>query len=100
MNEEDAQLLQLLDEAEARLLIRRFTFNDEEALALIWERGYDLALQEDPLTRFALVAEAKGKNRRQWRLQAHTLVNNRLLDALIAGTWDGRNLESELASLD
>ncbi len=100
MNEEDTELLQLFAEAVARLEQRRLTFTDEEALSSIWEHAYDVALQEDPLARFALVAEADGKHRRQWRLRTQTLANNRLLDALISKTWDGRHLETELARLD
>src|SRR5436309_489054 len=110
MSEGDNELLRLLDEAVTRLAHRRLTFTDEEALAPIWERGYDIALQADPLARFALVAEADRRGptyrapiyraRRQWRLQTQTLVNNRLLDALVLGTWDGRDLEAELARLD
>lgn len=100
MNEEDSELLQLFAEAVARLEQRRFTFTDAEALASIWEHTYDVSPQEDPLARFALAAEADAKHRRQWRLHSQTLANNRLLDALISHTWDGRNLEAELARLD
>ena len=100
MNGSDDELVQLLDEAVARLSTHRFTFTDDEAFVSIWERGYDISPQADPGSRFALAAETDGKHRRQWRLQTQALANDRLLDALTAGTWDGRNLEVELARLD
>jgi hypothetical protein len=100
MSEEDKELLRLLDEAVMRLTHRRITFTDEEALRPIWDEGYDIALQGDPLARFALAAEADGHHRRQWRLHTQTLANNRLLDALTTSVWDGRDLEAELTRLD
>jgi len=100
MSEEDKELLRLLDDAVVRLTKRRCTFTDEEALRPIWDDGYDISLQGDPLARFALAAEADGNHRRQWHLYTQTLANNRLLDALTSGTWDGRDLEAELAGLD
>src|SRR5437899_1705740 len=100
MSQSDNELLQLLDEVVTQAASRRLTFTDEEVLTPIWERGYDIAFQEDPLARFALVAEANRTHRRQWRLHTQTIANNRLLDALVSGTWDGRNLETELAHLD
>jgi hypothetical protein len=100
MSEEDRELLRLLDEAVSRLTHRRLTFTDEEALRPIWDEGYDIAPQGDPLARFALAAEADGKHRRQWRLHTQTLANNRLLDALTSSEWDGRDMETALARLD
>lgn len=100
MSQSDNELLRLLDELVTQLASRRLTFTDEAVLTPIWERGYDIAFQEDPLARFALVAEANRKHRRQWRLHTQTAANNRLLDALVSGTWDGRDLETELARLD
>jgi hypothetical protein len=100
MNEIDDELAQLLDEAVARLLKSRYTFTDEEALLPVWESGYDISPQSDPQSRFVLAYEADGKHSRQWRLNTQALANNRLLDALRSGTWDGQNLEAELSRLD
>jgi hypothetical protein len=87
----------LLDEVVARLGAGRRTFTDEEAFAAIWEAGYDVSPQSDP--RFALAREADGRNPRHWRLAEQVLANNLLLESLQAGTWDGRNLDAELARL-
>jgi hypothetical protein len=100
VNDLDDELAQLLDEAVARLSTCRRTFTDEEALSSIWEHGYDYSPQSDPLRRFALAVEANVKHPRQWRLATQALANNRLLDALLSGAWDGRNLDAELARLD
>src|SRR5258708_36628091 len=100
MNEQDDELAQLLDEAVARLATCRRTFTDEEALLRIWERDYDISPQSDPQGRFVLAYEADGKHPRQWRLSTQPLANNRLLDALRPGAWNGRELEAELAQLD
>ncbi len=100
MNERDDELEQLLDEAVARLSASRYTFTEEEALQPIWERGYDLSPQSDPRERFVLAYEADGKHPRQWRLSTQALANNRLLDALRSGAWDGHDLEAELKRLD
>src|SRR2546423_13414898 len=99
MSQSDNDLLRLLDDLVTEVASRRRTFTDEEVLTPIWERGYDIAFQEDPLARFALVAEANRKHRRQGRLHTQTVSNNRLLDALISGTWDGRDLTTEVALL-
>src|SRR5207249_100873 len=50
--------------------------------------------------RFVLAYEADDKHPRQWRLSTQTLANNRLLDALRSGTWNGQDLEAELNRLD
>src|SRR5260370_27493857 len=97
MNEQDDELAQLLDEAIARLATCRRTFTDEEALLPIWERDYDISPQGDPQGRFVLAYEADGKHPRQWRLSTQALANNRLLDALRSGAWNGRALVPELA---
>jgi hypothetical protein len=99
MNEMDEELAQLFDEAVARLSTYRYTFTDD-ALRPIWERGYDVSPQSDPRERFVLAYEADGKHPRQWRLNTQALANNRLLDALRSGRWDGQDLEAELARLD
>ncbi len=99
MNEVDDELTQLFDEAIARLSTYRYTFTDD-SLRLIWERGYDVSPQSDPRERFVLAYEADGKHPRQWCLDTQSLANNRLLDALRSGTWDGQNLEAELNRLD
>src|SRR6266851_490506 len=100
MNEQDDEVAQLLDEAVARLATCRQTFTDEEALLPIWERDYDISPQSDPQGRFVLAYEADGKHPRQWRLAAQALANNRLLDALRSGAWNGQDLDAELAWLD
>ena len=100
MSDLDDEVAQLLDEAVARLSTARRTFTDEEALLPIWERGYDFSPQSDPQGRFALAAEADGKHPRQWRLATQALANNRLLDALRSGVWNGQDLDAELARLD
>src|SRR5438132_1640634 len=99
MNELDDELARLLDEAVARLSTCRQTFTDEEALLPIWESGYDISPQSDPQGRFVLAYEADGKHLRQWRLATQALANNRLLDALRSGAWNGQDLDAELARL-
>jgi len=100
MSDLDDEVAQLLDEAVARLSTTRRTFTGEEALLPIWEHGYDFSPQSDPQGRFVLAAEADGKHPRQWRLATHALANNRLLDALQSGGWNGQDLDAELARLD
>src|SRR5438105_4904240 len=100
MSDLDDAVAQLLDEAVARLSTARRTFTDEEALLPIWERGYDFSPQSDPVGRFVLAAEADGKHPRQWRLATQALANNRLLDALRCGAWNGQDLDAELTRLD
>lgn len=100
MNTADDELARLFDESVARLATCRRTFTDEEALQSIWEQGYDISPQSDPQGRFALASEAHGRHRRQWRLSTQTLANDRLLDALRSGAWNGRDLDAELARLD
>jgi hypothetical protein len=100
MNNLDDEVVQLLDEAVARLSTSRQTFTDEEALLPIWESGYDFSPQSDPQGRFVLASEADGKQLRQWRLATQALANNRLLDALRSGAWNGQHLDAELARLD
>ncbi len=100
MNEIDNELTQLLDEAVARLSTYRYTFTDKEALGSVWLHDYDISPQSDPRERFVLAYEADGKHPRQWRLNTQTLANNRLLDALRSGAWDGQELEAEFARLD
>jgi hypothetical protein len=100
MNALDDGLAQLLDTAVKRLSTSRRTFTAEEALAEVWEDGFDISLQADPQERFVLAYEADGKHPRQWRLATQALANNRLLDALKSGAWDGQDLDAELARLD
>ena len=100
MSDLDDEVAQLLDEAVARLSTTRRTFTGKEALLPIWERGYDFSPQSDPQGRFVLAAEADGKHSRQWRLATQALANNRLLDALRSGAWNGQDLDAELARLD
>ncbi len=100
MSDLDDEVAQLLGEAVARLSTASRTFTDEEALLPIWERGYDFSPQSDPQGRFVLAAEADSKHPRQWRLDTQALANNRLLDALRSGAWNGQDLDAELARLD
>ncbi len=100
MSDLDDEVAQLLDEAVARLSTARRTFTDEDTLLPIWERGYDFSPQSDPQERFVLAAEADSKHPRQWRLATQALANNRLLDALRCGAWNGQDLDAELARLD
>ena len=88
----------LVDTAVERLTGTRRTFTEKEALAEVWEAGYEISPQDD--THFVLAAEADGKHPHHWRLSIHTLANNRLLDALRTGAWDGREIDQELAWLD
>lgn len=57
-----------------------------------------LAPQIDP--RFTLADETDAAHPRQCRLMTQTVANNRLLDALNAGQWDGHNVDNELIRLD
>ena len=98
MNDIPDELRQLLDEAVSRLELTRRTFTEREALAAVWRAGYDFPIQFDP--RFALAYNPVGKHHRHWRLASHTVANSRLLNELLAGTWDGRNLDSKLEELD
>src|SRR5260370_26387143 len=100
MSELDDEVAQLLDEAVARHSTARRSFTDEEELFPIWERGYDLSPESAPAGRFVLAAEADGKHPRQWRLATQALANNRLLDALRSGAWNGQDLDAELTRLD
>lgn len=88
----------LVEEAVQRLLARRYTFTEKEALGWVWDAGYEVPIQSD--ARFVLAQEGIGKHPRHWRLNSHTLANNRLLNDLLSGSWDGRDLERKLAELD
>jgi hypothetical protein len=81
-----------------RLAATRRTFTEEEALAPIWEERYNVSPQDD--TRFVLGREADGRAPRHWHLVGQVVANNRLIEALEAGTWDGRDVDAELARLD
>src|SRR4051812_30021727 len=94
----DAVLRRKLDAAVQRLAATRRTFTEDEALANLWETGYNVSPQDDP--RFVLGREADGRSPRHWHLVGQVVANNRLLEALEAGTWDGRHVDAELARLD
>ena len=98
MNDIPDELRQLLDEAVSHLEATRRTFTEREALEAVWRVGYNFPIQSDP--RFALAYSPVGKRHRHWRLASHTVANNRLLNELLAGTWDGRNLDRKLEELD
>jgi hypothetical protein len=94
----DAVLRRKLDAAVQRLAATRRTFTEDEALASLWEAGYNVSPQDD--ARFVLGREADGRAPRHWHLVGQVVANNRMIEALEAGTWDGRNVDAELARLD
>jgi hypothetical protein len=94
----DAGLRRKLDAAVQRLAATRRTFTEEEALADIWKAGYNVSPQDD--ARFVLGREADGRALRHWYLIGQVVANNRLIEALEAATWDGRDVDAELARLD
>jgi hypothetical protein len=94
----DAALRRRIDAAVKRLAAARRTFTEEEALAEVWEAGYNVSPQDDP--RFILGPEADGRNPRHWHLTGQVFANDRLIESLEAGTWDGRGLDAELSRLD
>lgn len=87
------QAIELLDAVVARLTQSRFTVTEEDVLPSIWAAGEDVRLREDP--RFFELEEAG-----HFHLAAHTLANERLIDRLWQGLWDGTDLNAELARLD
>ncbi len=88
----------LLDEVAKRWLPTRRTFTEKEAMQSVWEAGYEIPIHSD--ARFVLVHEGDGKLPSHWRLTSHTVANTRLLNELLSGTWDGRDLDGKLAALD
>ncbi|HEU5377419.1 MAG TPA: hypothetical protein VFV38_18510 [Ktedonobacteraceae bacterium] len=88
----------LLDEVAKRWLPARQTFTEKEAMQSVWDAGYEIPIHSD--ARFVLVHEGDGKNHSHWRLTSHTVANTRLLNELLSGTWDGRDLDGKLATLD
>lgn len=94
----DAGLRQQLDEVVQRLTTTRRTFTEEEVFAKIWEAGYEVSPQVD--TRFVPVSQVCIRGPRHWHLAGQTVANNRLIEALEAQTWDGRDLDAELARMD
>jgi hypothetical protein len=94
----DAGLRQQLDEVVQRLTAARRTFTEEEVFAKIWEAGYEVSPQVD--ARFVPVSQVSTRGPRHWHLAGQTVANNRLIEALEAQTWDGHNLDAELARMD
>jgi len=94
----DDEISQLLDEVVQRWSPSRRTFTEKEALQPVWEAGYEIPIHSDK--RFVLVHEGDGKQPSHWRLTGQTVANTRLLNELLSGTWDGRNLDEKLATLD
>jgi len=86
----------LIHRAVERLSSVRRTFTEREALEEVWNAGYDVAIQSDP--RFVL-AQEDARRDSQWRLVSHTLANTLLLNELLSGQWDGRDLDEKLGSL-
>ncbi len=97
MNDEADEVALLIEEAVMRLLPWRRTFTEKEALGLVWDAGYEIAIQSD--ARFVL-AQEDWKQPGHWRLINHTLANNRLLNDLLSGSWDGQDLDRKLVALD
>jgi hypothetical protein len=93
-----AALRRKLDAAVQRLAATRRTFTEDEALAPIWKEGYNVSPQDD--ARFVLGREGDGHAPRHWHLTGQVVANNRLIEALEASTWDGRDVDAELARLD
>ena len=94
----DPALRSQIDSVVARYADARRTFTEEEAFSAIWEAGYDASPQDDP--RFCLAREADGRNPRHWCLAGHTLATSQLVEALRSETWDGKDLDEQLALLD
>ncbi len=94
----DAGLRQQLDEVVQRLAATRRTFTEEEVFAKIWEAGYEVSPQVD--ARFVPVSQVSIRGPRHWHLAGQVVANNRLIEALEVETWDGRNLDAELARMD
>lgn len=94
----DDEISQLLEEVVQHWSPSRRTFTEKEALQPVWEAGYEIPIHSDK--RFILVHEGDGKQPSHWRLTNQTVANTRLLNELLSGTWDGRNLDEKLASLD
>lgn len=88
-----------LDEAVARLCTARRTFTDRDALEAAWQAGcQDLTLEYDE--RFAKAQSRRGQYDPHYRLQAQILANNRLVNDLLDGSWDGLYLDARLETLD
>jgi hypothetical protein len=88
-----------LDEAVARLRVTRRTFTDRDALDTAWQAGCeDLTLDYDQ--RFVKAQARHGQYDPHYRLQEHILANNRLLNDLLDGSWDGLYLDARLETLD
>lgn len=98
MSEVIDEIALLLDEIVRRWSPARRTFTEKEALQPVWEAGYEIPIHSD--ARFVLVHEGDGKHPSHWRLTSHTVANTRLLNELLSGTWDGRDLDGKLATLD
>ncbi len=88
----------LLNAAITRLRPWRRTFTEEEALASLWEAGYEVSPAIDG--RCVLARESDGNQPRQWRLAEQALANDRLLGELRTGQWNGRDLDTALTRLD
>ena len=88
----------MLGEVVRRWSSSRRTFTEREALQPLWDAGYEVPIHAD--TRFVLVHEGDGKRPSHWRLAHQMVANTRLLNELVAGTWDGQRLDEKLAELD
>lgn len=98
MSEAVDEVARLLEEVVRHWTPARRTFTETEAMQPVWDAYYEIMIQSDP--RFVLVHEGDGTHPPHWRLVSHTVANTRLLHELLAGTWDGRDLEGKVAELD
>jgi hypothetical protein len=99
MHDGSDEVKRLLDEAVKRWSQARRTFTEKEALQPVWNATrLEIPIQAD--ARFVLVHEGDGKHPSHWRVSSQAVANPRLLNELLAGTWDGRDLEAKLAAFD
>lgn len=87
-----------LDEAVERLKQIRRTFPESTALQEAWNAGYQLSLQYDD--RFVKAQPGNKQHDPHYRLREHRLANQRLVNDLVEGRWNGYDLDDKLAELD
>lgn len=90
----------LYDQVAARLSDTRRTFTEREAMQPVLQQGLDYPIFYDYADRFIEVDPDGGLREPHWRLKEHMLVNDRLLNDLRSGAWDGRDLDQRLEELD
>ena len=75
----------------------RFTFEEQDVLANLWQEGEDIRLREDE--RFKQILPQEGIEV-QWHLTAHSIANQHLYELLLDELWDGYNLFQCLEDCD